>query len=172
MGVRAILWELSTYFPLVRRVGWSSLSMLPLEAVSLLKHSERLKEVFLSYSPFLGHLLFINIQEKSFQGKITTGVGNMRLVYKRAVLYRPVGRIHQCVCLQEDFVWLLPSVGWLLPHPFTTQSSVLPAKGRALGEPKAAKGKQKESLMWASFSLVFFKNNLAELLLIGKVPCS
>lgn len=57
--------------------------MLPSEAVSLLKHSERLKEVFSSYSPFLGHMLLINIQETSFQGKITTGVGNMRLVYKQ-----------------------------------------------------------------------------------------
>lgn len=56
--------------------------MLSFEAFSLLKHLAILRHVFSNYPSFLGHTLLIDIQEISFQGKIKTRVGNVRLAYK------------------------------------------------------------------------------------------
>lgn len=57
---------------------------------------------------FSGTHASYKFQETTFQEKIETEVGNMRLVYKRskhAVMHsRPIRRVHQCLYRKEDFV--------------------------------------------------------------------
>lgn len=71
------------------------------KAFSLLKQGN-----FFQFPPFLGHMLLINIQEASFQGKIKTGVGITRLVYKQqgqaVMANRPFWRTHRSCPLNRS----------------------------------------------------------------------